>query len=350
MPKQKLILYGANGYTGKLILEQLQKQHLPVPLLVGRNEAAISKLADENNLDFEISAAVNIEKVLKQHKETVLLINAAGPFIETGKPIALACIRFGVHYIDVTGEITVFQQLLNLGEKAKEEGVMLLPGAGFDVVPTDCMALSLKEEMPDATSITLAFAGLGGGLSRGTARTAIKQMENKTWVRENGELKQIAWTSQPLQLDFGHFKGTCLPIPWGDLQTAWVSTQIPNIRVYIPFSRKVRKWISVGTKLAQIGVINRLLLSYVSSQITGPSSAQREKAQSHIIGMAENNAGKRIRKHLVTPDGYTFTALSVAEMTKRVLEGKYRVGYQTPATAYGSGFAERINGVSWLSR
>jgi short subunit dehydrogenase-like uncharacterized protein len=274
----------------------------------------------------------------------------AGPFIETAKPIAEACIRFGVHYIDVTGEVTVFQQLLNLGKKAKEKGVMLLPGAGFDVVPTDCLAVRLKEEMPDAKSITLAFAGLGGGLSRGTARTAIKQMDSNTWVRENGELKQIAWTSQPLEIDFGHFKGTCLPIPWGDLQTAWVSTGIPNIRVYIPFSRKVRKWISVGTKLAQVGIIKQLLMSYVSAKITGPTSAQREKAQSHIIGIADNSSGNRMRKHLVTPDGYTFTALSVAEMTNQILEGKYNVGYQTPATAFGSAFVESIKGVIWLSR
>lgn len=350
MSKQKLILYGANGYTGKLILEQFQKQNLPGPLLVGRNQAAISKLADENNLDFEISTAVDIEKVLKRYKEVVLLVNAAGPFVETAKPIAEACIRFGVHYIDVTGEITVFQQLLNLNKKAKEKGVMILPGAGFDVVPTDCMAVNLKEEMPEAKSITLAFAGLGGGLSRGTARTAIKQMGNKTWVREQGELKQISWNSSPLQIDFGHFKGTCLPIPWGDLQTAWVSTHVPNIRVYIPFSTKIRKWISMGTKLAQVGIIKRLLLWYVGSKITGPTSAQREKAQTHIIGIAKNEVGKHVRKHLVTPDGYTFTALSVAEMTKRILKGKYSIGYQTPAMAYGSQFVESINGVSWLSR
>jgi short subunit dehydrogenase-like uncharacterized protein len=79
MPKQKLILYGANGYTGKLILEQLQKRNLPQPLLVGRNQESISKLADENNLDFEICTAIDIERVLKQHKEIVLLINAGRP-------------------------------------------------------------------------------------------------------------------------------------------------------------------------------------------------------------------------------------------------------------------------------
>ncbi len=350
MSKQKIILYGANGYTGGLILQELQKQGLPQPLLVGRNEKAISELAHANNLDFAVCTAADIERVLKKYREAVVLINAAGPFIETAKPIAQACIRFGVHYVDVTGEIPVFQQMQNLGKQAKEQGVMLLPGAGFDVVPTDCVALTLKEKMPDANELILAFAGLGGGSSRGTALTAIGQLESKTWVRDAGELKSIPWTERSMKIDFGHFKGTCLPIPWGDLQTAWVSTKIPNISVYIPFSRKVRKWLPIATRLGEIGFIKSLLKTYVKSKITGPSAEEREKGQNHVIGIAKNQAGESLRMHLVTPDGYTFTGMSTVEITRKILSGEVKPGYQTPATAFGSGFAESIKGVSWLSR
>lgn len=346
----KILLYGANGYTGRLILDELLKQQLGSLLLAGRNENALRPLADSFNLEFDISTASNFSSLLKRHKELVLVINAAGPFIETAEPIAKACIAHGIHYIDVTGEIAVFQQLLELNEKAKLQGVMLLPGAGFDVVPTDCLANVLKAEMPDATELKLAFAGLGGGVSRGTALTAVSQMDAHTWVRQNGKLTEIPWREREQKIDFGPFKGTCLPISWGDLQTAWVSTGVPNISVFIPFKSKTRKWIPFLTRLIQVKPIRKLAMGYIRNKLTGPTSAQREKGQTHLIGEAFNPSGKQIRKHLVTPDGYTFTALSVVAVCKRIFSGDLKPGYQTPTMAYGAKFVEEIQGVSWLER
>ena len=232
----QVILYGANGYTGQLILDELLKQQLPKPLLAGRNEGAIRALADRYHLDFAIARTEQFNALLKREKGVKVVINAAGPFVDTALPLATACIANSVHYLDITGEISVFKELNALNAQAKEKGVMLLPGAGFDVVPTDCLALALKKELPEAEGLILAFAGVGGGSSRGTAITAIRQLESHTWVREEGELKEISWTSRAKKVDFGPIKATCLPIPWGDLQTAWYSTGIKNIVVYTPFS------------------------------------------------------------------------------------------------------------------
>lgn len=346
----KILLYGANGYTGRLILDELLKQQIDSLLLAGRNEHALRPLAESFNLEFDLCTVSEFEALLKRHKDLVLVINAAGPFAETAEPIAKACIAQGIHYIDITGEIAVFKQLLALDGKAKKQGVMLLPGAGFDVVPTDCLANVLKAELPDATELKLAFAGLGGGVSRGTALTAISQMDAHTWVRQNGKLTEISWREREQKIDFGPFKGTCLPISWGDLQTAWVSTGVPNISVFIPFNSKTRTWIPWLTRLIQIRPIRKLALSYIGKKLTGPTAAQREKGQTHIIGEAFNDKGQSIRKHLVTPDGYTFTALSVVAICKHILNGSLSPGYQTPAMAYGAKFAEEIQGVSWLER
>jgi short subunit dehydrogenase-like uncharacterized protein len=349
MSYNQIALYGANGYTGKLILEELNKQGFK-PLLLGRNKKAIEALAVSHALDFDVCAASEIEPILKKNKSIKLLINAAGPFIETAKYIAQSCINQGIHYLDVAGEIAVFKQLLELDEAAKKQGVMLLPGAGFDVVPTDCMANALVQEMPDATELILAFAGLGGGVSRGTARTALKQIDSGTWVREDGKLKKIKWLQRSRKIDFGPFKATCLPIPWGDLQTAWVSTGVANISVYVPFSKKIRRWLPALTKLMQTGIVNRLALAYVGSRITGPNAEKRAVGQTHIIGKAKNANGQELRKHLVTPDGYTFTALATVQLAKHVLIGNLKTGYQTPAMAYGANLVSEIKDVSWLSR
>lgn len=346
----KILLYGANGYSGRLILAELLKQNLGRPLLAGRNEKAIQLLANTYNLDFDICAAADFHVLLRKHKEVVLVINAAGPFVETSLNIAKACISSCVHYIDITGEIPVFQQLLALSDTAKDQGVMLLPGAGFDVVPTDCMANILKQLLPDADEITLAFAGLGAGVSRGTAITSIRQLEAHTWIRQQGKLTAVPWRGQEQKIDFGPFKATCLPISWGDLQTAWVSTGIPNISVFTPFSRRSRRWLPIISKLLQLKPIRRAVLLYVRKNVKGPTAQQREKAQAHIIGEARNNLGRTLRKHLVAPEGYTFTALSVAAIAKRILAFDVKPGCQTPAMAYGATFVEEINGVNWLSR
>lgn len=350
MMHHKILLYGANGYTGRLILDELLKQQLQPTLLAGRNEQALRDMAARYALEYEVCSASDFASLLKEHKNLELVINAAGPFVKTAATIANACIENGMHYIDITGEIAVFQQLLAMHEKAKERGVMLLPGAGFDVVPTDCLAAFLKTAMPDAQEIKLAFAGLGGGVSRGTALTAISQMDTHTWVRQHGKLTAIAWRAREQEIDFGPFKAICLPISWGDLQTAWVSTGVPNISVYVPFGAKVRKWIPLATRLIQFEPLRKFALYYAGKKLTGPTIAQREKAQTHLIGEAFNARGQRIRKHLVTPDGYTFTALAVVAVCKRILKGDVKPGYQTPAMAYGAGFVEEIGGVSWLER
>lgn len=345
----RILLYGANGYTAKLILDEILKSQLPKPLLIGRNARAIEALADSYMLDFAVADAQDIGHVLKKQKKARVLINAAGPFVETALDIATACIAHGVHYIDITGEISVFQQLQTLDTQAKSRGVMLLPGAGFDVVPTDCLAFALKQSMPQAESLVLAFAGLGGGSSRGTALTAIRQISNTTWMRKDGRLTPIPWRKEIRKIDFGPIKATCLPIPWGDLETAWFSTGIANIMVFTPFSKKIRRWLPILTWLASVSWINKILRMYISRNVEGPDQITRQRAQTHVIGEVSSGA-KTLRMHISTPEGYTFTAHSVVAIVKRIIKDDYRTGYQTPATAYGYQLLDDIPGVSRLSR
>ena len=73
-----------------------------------------------------------------------------------------------------------------LHEKALSAQMMLMPGVGFDVVPTDCLAMYLKNQMPDATHLKIAFHPKGGSISHGTAMSAAERLGEGGAVRENG--------------------------------------------------------------------------------------------------------------------------------------------------------------------
>ena len=204
------------------------------PILAGRNGAAIGALADELALPqrvFDLADAGAVDAALA---DVTAVLHCAGPFARTAKPMADGSLRNGVDYLDITGEIQVFEALAARHDEASAAGVMLLPGAGFDVVPTDCLAAHLARRLPSATRLTLAFQGLGG-ISRGTATTMIEQMGQGSggMVRRNEVLTPVPSAWKTREVDFGRGPRMTMTIPWGDVSTAFHSTGIPNIEVYM---------------------------------------------------------------------------------------------------------------------
>ena len=152
----QFLIYGANGYTGQLITRYAIEQGLK-PILAGRNAVSIKALAEEHNLDYRIFGLDDPEEIDRALTDVSLVLHAAGPFIYTAKPMIMACLRNGVHYLDITGEIAVFELAFRYDGRARNKNIVLMPGVGFDVVPTDCMAVYLKQKLPDAKLLKLAF-------------------------------------------------------------------------------------------------------------------------------------------------------------------------------------------------
>jgi len=116
-----------------------------------------------------------------------------------------ACLRTGTHYLDITGEIDVFESLSKKDAEAKSAGVMLMPGVGFDVVPSDCLALHLKNRLPSADTLRLAFFGMGR-ISHGTQKTMTMNMGKGGRVRRNGEIIDVPSAFRERVIDFGDHK------------------------------------------------------------------------------------------------------------------------------------------------
>ena len=234
---KKIMLYGANGYTSRLIIKELVGQNIK-PVLAGRNQEKINSLADKHGFQFCIFSLNDSNDIDKNLKEVDILINAAGPYSLTAKPFIDSCLRTKTHYIDITGEIDVFVYAQSKHEDAKDAGVVVCPGVGFDVIPTDCLSYMLKDKLPDANELNICFFSENGRPSIGTAKTSIEGLSKGGRIRKDGKIEPVSLAHAVKEIDYGQGPKMAMSIPWGDVATAFFSTGIPNIIVYIPRSLK----------------------------------------------------------------------------------------------------------------
>lgn len=343
---ENFLIYGANGYTGELITRFAAERGMR-PIVAGRNENAIKKIAEKYGLEYRIFAPNESEKLDAAIGEVKTVLHCAGPFSVTSRPMVEACLRNKKHYTDITGEISVFEACAARDQKAKDAGIMLMPGVGFDVVPSDCLALHLKERLPVATHLTLAFYGQGR-ISHGTQATMTMNVGRGGAIRKDGKITPVpaAWKTREIDFGDGIIK-RAVTIPWGDVSTAYHSTGIPNIEVYTVVPPNLIKMMKLSRYLGWL-LATRPVQKILQSKIPpgGPSDAERARGKSLLWGEAYDASGNRVETRMQTPEGYTLTALAALNIAERILAGNYAPGYQTPAKAYGPDLVLEIETVS----
>lgn len=344
------VLYGANGYTGELIA-RLSSSYGLKPLLSGRNKEAIQTLASELNLDYRIvdlQDAGGLDELLKGQK---LVIHAAGPFSKTAKQMVEACIRQQVHYTDINGDISCFELVKAYNEIAKNANCMLMPGVGFDVVPTDSVAKKISESLPGTQSLQLAFASIGSSVSHGTATTMAEKLGEGGAKRVNGKITKTPLGENGMYVDFGKRHLFVMSIPWGDISTAHHTTGIPNIETFFAVKPKVYKWMKFQHYFNWI-LKKEFIRNYIKRKIdkrpAGPDETMRANGKSLVWGKGTNENGETKIIRLTGPEGYTFTAHASLIIAKEILNGHWASGYQTPAGCYGSEMVLKVPGVFYF--
>ena len=334
-----LLIYGANGYTGELCARRADAEGLPA-VLAGRRADVVRALAAElgrPHLAFPLDQPAAVDAALTG---VTAVLNCAGPFSRTSAQLVAACLRARAHYLDITGELAVLEEMAGRDDEARAAGITLLPGAGFDVVPSDCLAAHLKRRLPGATHLTLAFRA-GARMSRGTATTAIENAGGGGLVRHDGVLRPVPSGWRTRAIDFGSGPVRAITIPWGDVSTAYHTTGIPNIEVYAALPTAFR----IGLRLARTagpllasGPVQRVLKGRVARGSPGPSAAARAAAETRLWGEARDDAGGLVRTRLRTPEAYELTSWTAVELAARALRGQLPPGFQTPARACGPDF------------
>ena len=340
-----ILLYGANGYTGQLIIQRAIEKGLKL-IIAGRNAPLVQQLAQRYNLDHRVFALDNQSEIQKGLEGIKVVIHAAGPFKFTSQPMVEACLKSKTHYLDITGEIEVFERCASFDKQAQEARIMVMPGAGFDVVPSDCLAAHLKKRLPDATQLQMAFAG-GSGLSQGTAKTAVENLGKGGAVRKNGKILVVPTAHKTLEIDFGGKKMLSVCIPWGDVSTAWCSTGIPDIEIYTGANSKMvlaMRFSNALGWLLRTNTVKQYLKKRIESGPPGPSDSRRGKSRSYFWGKVTNASGKTCISTQETPDGYTLTAMTAVAIAQNVLNDNFKIGYQTPSLAYGADFILEMEG------
>jgi short subunit dehydrogenase-like uncharacterized protein len=341
------LIYGATGYTGEVIA-RLASSRGQRPILAGRSAGAVATLAGDLRLPHRVFGLDDPRALDAGLDGMGVVLHCAGPFSRTARPMVEACLRKKIHYLDITGEIAVFEALARRDAAAGTAGITLLPGVGFDVVPSDCLAAHVKRRLPTATRLALAFAP-SGAPSRGTATTALESLHQGGVVRRGGVLTPVPAAWRTRAIDFGRGPRKAITIPWGDVATAYRSTGIPDIEVYMAAPTSLR----VGLRLARplLGLaawkpVRSFLQRRIRSGPPGPTAEQRSRARSYLWAEAADDAGRRAVSRLATPDAYALTALTALAALERVRKGEAPPGYQTPATAFGPDFVLEIEGCS----
>ena len=343
------LIYGANGYTGTLIAEEaVRRGHRPV--LGGRNRDAVRALATRLQTP-EASFDLREPRALREalHGRN-LVLHCAGPFAETSAPMVEACLAEGVHYLDITGEIDVFSACFDRSAEAGRRGIILAPGVGFDVVPTDGVAAMLKRALPDATSLVLAFEA-GGGPSVGTARTSVAGLARGGRVRRGGQVTKVPLAFKTRTFLRGDKPRLAMTIPWGDVFTAHVTTGIPDVEVYMTASAasiKNARRLNWVRPLLGLGPVTRFLQARMAASGRAPSAGWRAKTNCYIWGEATTPDGRVARMELETPNGYDLTvdaALGVVERLLNPATPSPSPGYLTPSQLMGARYVLDLPGV-----
>ncbi|WP_436343045.1 saccharopine dehydrogenase family protein [Natronorubrum sp. FCH18a] len=345
-----LLIYGSYGYTGRLIAREAVSRG-GSPAIAGRDGRAVARQADELGVEgrtFDLS-----DDVAAHVRSFDAVLNCAGPFVKTAEPLVEACLETETDYLDITGEFRVFERLRRRNDAARDANVTLLPGVGFEVVPSDCLAAFLHEQLPSATDLSLGVKG-NGPLSRGTARTFVEQLGTDGVIRRNGRLIQVPVAFRTREIDFGTGPEHAVSVPWADVVTAAHSTGIDSIEVYAavpPWAARAMTVVDSMSWLLERRPIKGGLKRLVDAQVDGPDERELAADTATIWGEAvDAPTGRRARARLRTPNPYALTAEAAVTAAERLIEGRdgsrnrVPTGFQTPASAFGSEFVLGLTG------
>lgn len=337
------MIYGATGYTGRLVTDLAVARGLR-PILAGRSQA-VETLAARHGLPSRVVDLRNPTRLGEAIADCRVVAHCAGPFSAMSRPMVDACLAAGADYVDITGEIDVFEAAQRRDAEARSKGVVLCPGVGFDVIPTDCIAATLAEALPTATRLALGFE-TAGGMSAGTAKTTIEGLPRGGRVRRAGRIETIPLGSLTRTIDFGRGPKHAVAIPWGDVATAYASTGIPTIEVYVPLpwaAAVAMRGLHPVRAILGIPAVQRWLQALVGG-IAGPEREARAASPTWVWGEASDAAGRVAVGRLRTANVYDVTAAGVLLAVEHLLDRDGPGGFFTPSRLIGPRCVESLPG------
>ena len=316
---QSWMLYGAAGHTGALIAQHARKRGHQ-PMLAGRNAAAVAALAERLDLPHRAVTLDDPAALSAALDDVELVLNAAGPFVRTAAPLAEACLAAGVHYIDIGNELQVFRTLYDLDQRAQRAGVTIMPGAGFGVVATNCLARYVSDAVGGAQHLEVAARGAAARQGPGIAASVRENLPYGGWTRQAGRLHPCPLGSGITAIPLPDGPCRVMPFPTGDLEAAFQATGAPDVTAYSPVPADP---------------------AALDPQAPDPEAAGPPIYRSFGWARATGPDGGHAQAWLQTGESYAFTAAASIRAVEETLTRSLR-GAFSPAAAFGADFALTI--------
>lgn len=315
-----IAVYGATGFTGGLIARELKGLGADF-LIAGRDRGKLEALSEELGGVPFVAASLDDPAGLREMLEPCSVVAAcAGPFTLHGETLVEAAVDTGTHYLDTTGEQPFMQMVFDrYGERARDAGVTLVSGMGFDYAPGDLIAALTAEGMGPLDEIVIAYCVHGFAPTHGTALSGLEIMRGGDVVWANGD-----WRRAPRSADGGrwHFpdpigEQRMLRYPAGEqitvprhVQTARVRTLLNGMVVpprLMPLATATSPLLGATMRTP----LRRAMGALIRRLPAAPSEKSRQRCRFTISCEARSEAGAR-RGTVRGGDVYGLTAASIA--------------------------------------
>lgn len=308
----KLLIYGATGFTGIMICHEAARRGLNFEI-AGRNKEKLSALSQQLNVAYHVFSVEDISGWEKSLLGKTCLLNIAGPFSETAELAMEACIKYQVHYVDITAEVDIYRLAESKDSAAIASGIMILSGAGL-FSTYDPLAVHTAKRVKNPVTLRSAFQ-YSGGFTPGSIASSANIINAGILVRINGLIQQLP-EAKPSAFDFGRGPQQCFPTPLGGIVLCYKSTAIPNIEEFFQMALPTSKGSDHST------VVNE----EINADTQEPS---------RVLAEVTGADGTVVRSMAIMPAGYMPTVTAAIEVASRVLNGFYKAGFQSPASVYG---------------
>jgi short subunit dehydrogenase-like uncharacterized protein len=348
LTRDSILIYGATGFTGRLVIQQALARGLH-PTIAGRDRARVMAAASSAGLEPRWASLDDSRRLGEMLDGIKVVLNVAGPFRTSAPPLVLACLERSVHYLDLTGEYASIEWIAAQTAQAEARGIMLMPGVGFDIVATDCAAVCAARSLSAPSTLSIGLTGLNA-ISRGSAQSVLEQYGDLVMVRRNGQRTRVAPGELVEEFDFGAGSRRATAITWADIASAGYSTGIPDVTVYYEETPMIRLGLLAGRyggALFNAPLVSAWQNMMIGLLATGPSPSQRAHSRAVVVARAMNSEGQCAEVRLETPEVYSFTASTAMAIADRVLAGDHRPGFQTPSSAFGVEFGLALPGVTF---
>ena len=336
--KTKILVYGVLGYTGNLFIEHSLDTNLPIVL--GARQKEVKILAEKCGMEHRVFEINDVQNIIPYLSDIKAVINLANVSYGINKYLIDACIQTKTHYVDLASEYPDILEIYKLHHMALTNGVMLMPGAGFNLAPTDIAGRIASELLPNPTKLSLGFATFGNA-SRGTIKTVLKMTAETGYSRLSGKLVVAKPASEKrlFQAEGKEYSLINNPL-MGDSLAGFISTNIQNITTYSYYP-----WILVQFMKGRMNWLRKFLLRYSHWFFPlGPTEDELKRQHTYTWAQIENQQNQKLTVTIKGPQAYIFTAKIIGSIVNLLAKGKANAGF-TPPSFYGRNLIEGIGGV-----